>query len=203
MKIRYVLLDGIAYAQVKDHARLLPRERQEKIERLRFDRDKLLSLTAGLLIRDAAGGAPLKTTDRGKPYAVGSDKHFSVSHSGDCAAIAVDDSEIGVDVERLPQKDHTKLAERFFHPNERAYVMQSKDQARAFARIWTRKEAYLKQIGIGVATDLSAFDTMSGALNDRIASFDIGEYVLSVCAENPITKTADISLKELKDLLDQ
>lgn len=196
------MLDGVEYEKVKRYTLFLPPERQEKIDRLRFEKDKLLSLVAGLMIRDQMGDLPLNINEHGKPYAMGSDRFFSVSHSGECVAIGVDDREIGVDVEKLSQKDFMRIAQRFYHLNELEYVQNASDRERAFTRIWTRKEAYLKQIGIGIATDLKAFDTTSGELGQRIASFDIDGYVISVCAENTIDENGiDFSNIELNDLL--
>lgn len=203
MKIKYVLLDGVAYGELSRYAATLPRERQEKIERLRFEKDKLLSLVAGLLIRHEIGDVPMVVNEHGKPYVDGAEKFFSLSHSGTCVMIAVDDREIGADVEKLPEKDFLKIAERFYHPNEREYVKRAADPARAFTHIWTRKEAYLKQLGIGIATDLTAFDTTSGELSERLRTFDIEGYAISVCTEYPLNDETYISKLELKCLLKQ
>lgn len=201
MKIEYVLTEGIAYEDVRRYAALLPKERQEKIDRLRFDKDKLLSLVAGLLIQKRIGDVPLTFNAHGKPYAVGSEKFFSVSHSGDCVVIAVDEKEIGADVEKLPDKEYLKIAERFYAPGELRYVLDAEDQARAFTRIWTRKEAYLKQLGTGIATDLRAFDTTSEELSRRIVTYDIEGYAISVCTADEIDNRVDyISNLELKEL---
>lgn len=202
MYIKYVLLGDTKYADVCQYAAVLPTERQEKIERLRFEKDKLLSLAAGLLIRREIGDVPMRMNEHGKPYAVDSGTYFSVSHSGDCVVIAVDDREIGVDVEKLPDKDYMKIAERFYHPGELRYVQNAENPARAFTRIWTRKEAYLKQIGIGIATDLRAFDTTSGELSKRIVSYDLDGYVISVCAEYQLEQNRKyISELELKSIV--
>ena len=202
MEIRYVMLDGIVYENVKEYAALLPDARQEKIARYRFDSDKLLSLAAGLLIRSAVGDRPISLNEHGKPYVEGFEKNFSVSHSGMCAAIAVDDQEVGLDVEQLAGEDRLKIVNRFYHPEEREYVMGAEDRLRAFTRIWTRKEAYVKQIGTGIADDLTAFSTVSGELKERIASFDLDGYALSVCSERAIDENEIyISKYELKDLI--
>ena len=202
MKIFYTLLDTIEYSEVAQYADLLPAYRREKIARLRFDGDKLLSLAAGLLIRRAVGDGELVLNEHGKPYVKDSGVFFSVSHSGRCAAIAIDDAEVGLDVEKLPERDYRKIAGRFYHPDELRCVQEAADQPRAFTRVWTRKEAYLKQIGTGIATDLKAFDTVGGALAQRIHSFDLDGYVISVCTANIIpTENIDISELELKELL--
>lgn len=201
MEIIYVILDKVEYEVVKDLEHLLPPERREKIHRLRIDSDKLLSLTVGLLIRRAIGDSSIRLNDSGKPYAVDSDIYFSVSHSGRCAAIAVDSAEVGLDVQKLPDKEYLKIAERFYHPSEFAYVTGSDDSALAFTRIWTRKEAYLKQLGIGISTDLRSFDTTSPELSERIRSFDIDGYMISVCADKRIEEESIyISCLELKDV---
>ena len=201
MKIEYVLLDGVAYGDVSRYATILPGERQEKIKRLRFEKDKLLSLVAGLLIRAELGDVPTTVNEHGKPYIVGDESFFSVSHSGTCVAIAVDDREVGLDVEKLPEKEYLKITERFYHPNEREYVQGAADPSRAFTHIWTRKEAYLKQLGIGISTDLTAFDTTSGELNKRLRTFDIDGYAISVCAEYSLNENVYISELELSELL--
>lgn len=202
MRIKYIRLNNVQYADMKKYAALLPTERQDKIKRLRFDKDKLLSLIAGLMIRAEIGDTPLVLNEHGKPYAQGSDKYFSVSHSGEIVAITVDTDEIGVDVEALPEKCQQKLAERFYHPHELKYVIEADDKSRAFTTIWTRKEAYLKQLGIGIATDLKAFDTTSAELSKRLLSYDLEGYVLSICTENEIsTNDIYISKLELKDIV--
>ena len=201
MKIICVPLDGVEYSAVAGYARLLPKKRQEKIERFKYESDKLRSLAAGLLIRRAVGDAELIENEHGKPYAEGN-VFFSVSHSASYAAIAVDSEEIGLDIEKLPDKDYMKIAERFYHPEELGFVKGSADSARAFTRVWTRKEAYLKQSGVGISQELRGFDTTSGEISDRIVSVDFGEYVISACSNRNITeKDAEISILELKELL--
>ena len=80
MKIEYIVLDeALTFDRVSEYTQLLPPERQEKIARYRFDKDKLLSLAAGLLIRRAIGEKPITLGEHGKPYADGC--FFSVSHS--------------------------------------------------------------------------------------------------------------------------
>ena len=108
---------------------LLPPERQNKIARYRFEKDKLLSFAAGLLIRRAIGESPFFFGEHDKPYAE-SGVFFSVSHSGRVAAIATDDAEVGLDIEQLPDKSRLKIADRFYHPRERETVRKAADQPR-------------------------------------------------------------------------
>lgn len=87
---------------------------------------------------------------------------FNLSHSGDLAILAVNlELPIGVDIERTkPERDFLKLAERFFSAVERSKLrhLPQDHVMDAFYACWTRKEAYLKAIGTGLATPLHAFD---------------------------------------------
>ncbi|MGQ0585167.1 MAG: 4'-phosphopantetheinyl transferase family protein [Reyranella sp.] len=88
--------------------------------------------------------------------------HFSLSHSGDQAVLAVSEQrEIGIDIERVRPLDHLDLARRYFHPNEVAAiggVKASDEQLLAFFRIWTLKEATAKAIGKGLSIPLDSFE---------------------------------------------
>lgn len=201
MKIEYVILDEqLHFDDISACAAVLSTERQEKIARYRFEKDKLLSLAAGLLIRRAVGEKPIKLGEHGKPYA--EDVYFSVSHSGRAAAIAVNDTEVGMDVERIAEESRLRIADRFYHLNERAYVNASADPCRAFSEIWTRKEAYLKMTGEGISADLTAFDTTVSPLKERLYTLSLEDYCFSLCSADPIgEKTVDISKLELKELV--
>ncbi|MFG3226579.1 4'-phosphopantetheinyl transferase family protein [Kitasatospora sp. NPDC048194] len=72
--------------------------------------------------------------------------HFSLSHSGDLALLAVAPRPVGVDVELVrPGLDADRLARRFFPHRERELVASGGRPA--FARLWTRKEACVKAAG--------------------------------------------------------
>jgi len=84
----------------------------------------------------------------GKPYLAGSRVYFNMSDSRDVALYAVTlDAEIGVDVERIRDIEGATIARRFLPESEAAAV---DDDPASFFRIWTRREAYLKCIGVGL-----------------------------------------------------
>lgn len=89
---------------------------------------------------------------------------FSLSHGGGLVLVAVAAGRVGVDVE--PVKDappEAGLVERL-HPAERAVVDAAPESLRsaAFTRLWTRKEAYLKGLGVGLGRALDADDVSTG-----------------------------------------
>jgi 4'-phosphopantetheinyl transferase len=96
----------------------------------------------------------------GKPRLAGrSDLDFSISHSGELALIAVARGRrVGADVERVrPRTDVLAIARGSLSARERrAIEALATDEARreAFFRCWTRKEAYLKALGVGLAGGL-------------------------------------------------
>lgn len=87
---------------------------------------------------------------------------FNLSHSHDMALYAVTRGrEIGVDIERFrPDVEAEKLAERFFSPREATVLRTLPERLRTegFFNCWTRKEAYIKAEGEGMAIPLSSFD---------------------------------------------
>lgn len=107
---------------------------------------------------------------QGKPWLPGRpDLHFNLSHSGERALVGLADRDIGVDIEEIrPDVEFRRLAERFFSEPERRELQKVPDEdlPLAFFRLWTRKEAYLKACGTGMAMPLADFAVPLGPLPD-------------------------------------
>ncbi|GAA2504699.1 4'-phosphopantetheinyl transferase superfamily protein [Actinocorallia cavernae] len=99
----------------------------------------------------ASCGAP-----GGRPGLPGSTLHFSLSHCADLALFAFARGPVGVDVEALPERGTVDGVLARLHPEERAELaaLPPGGRERAFVRCWTRKEAYLKGTGAGLAHGL-------------------------------------------------
>jgi 4'-phosphopantetheinyl transferase len=100
---------------------------------------------------------------QGKPFLVDHpDWHFSFSRRRSLALVGISKAgEIGVDVEMVGDvADPAALAEQVCSASERAQLahVSSNDQAVAFATCWTRKEASLKAVGVGLSVDPSTID---------------------------------------------
>lgn len=100
----------------------------------------------------------------GKPRLAGADHQwlrFNMSNSDALALYAVcTEREVGVDVERVSvDVDVEALAQRFFSAAERAELaaLPANDRRQAFFDCWTRKEAYLKAVGIGLGIPTQDF----------------------------------------------
>lgn len=99
---------------------------------------------------------------KGKPELRQSSRiRFNVSHSGQMALYAFTlDCELGIDVEEVRELDDAEsIAVRFFSAAEVSDLLSlnREDRGPAFFRCWTRKEAYVKAIGGGLAIPLSRF----------------------------------------------
>lgn len=85
---------------------------------------------------------------------------FNVSHAGAWCAIAVSrEAETGVDIESVDSDVALDpLFERFFATRERAELRgRGELDPRAFFETWTRREAVLKTVGLGLGPAADAF----------------------------------------------
>lgn len=95
---------------------------------------------------------------------------FNASHSHELGVFAfAQDHEVGIDVEFIKHDFATEeIAERFFSEYEVGVLraLPREEQAAAFFRCWTRKEAYIKAIGSGLSHPLDQFDVTLAAHED-------------------------------------
>jgi 4'-phosphopantetheinyl transferase len=200
-------------------------EEHERMARLRHGADRArFGMTRGLL-RELVGHylaqppveIPLCVTPTGKPWLnqkpcrfpearaeapwEPTDIRFNVSHAGDWALVALSGGRnVGVDVERQrPMSDLDALARRFFSTAEAAALdaLTFPEREAAFFRIWTRKEAFVKATGQGIAAGLDRFTvshdedpivTLSGADGQgwTVRSLAVaGDYAAAVAHEGP------------------
>lgn len=143
-------LDGIAL-WLLPHA---PRQRGEPAAREQLSR----------VLDIAPHALPITRDTQGRPHFIAPLHRLETgwSHSGEALLLALgEDIELGVDVERLrPRPRAMELAQRFYHPDETAWLLSIDDeQARmlAFLRLWCAKEAVLKAHGQGISFGLHRF----------------------------------------------
>ncbi|MET8905698.1 4'-phosphopantetheinyl transferase superfamily protein [Streptomyces sp. NPDC004538] len=131
--------DGLLYAAA--HAglrRLLSRYTGQAPSQVRFTREPCPGCGASHG-RPALAGSPVPL-------------HFSLSHSGGVALLGFAAVPLGVDVERLPREETVDACEKALHPGERAELaaVPAADRRAVFGWLWTRKEAHLKALGVGL-----------------------------------------------------
>ena len=102
------------------------------------------------LLAELVGQLPqIAVTDRGKPYFVDSDLHFSISHTKGQAFCAVSENNIGIDAEEMDRDIDLRLAERFLSETELDRYQKATDPRDALLRLWVLKESDAKRTGRG------------------------------------------------------
>lgn len=93
---------------------------------------------------------PIAVTDRGKPYFVGSDLHFSITHTKKHAFCVLSDRNVGIDAEESDRNIRLELAEKILSPGEESRFRKAEDPRRALLTFWVLKEAAAKCSGEGL-----------------------------------------------------
>ena len=105
-----------------------------------------------------------------KPNVDGINIDFNLSHSTDYFAFAISTHEnifVGIDIEEIRENLEIKpIINNYFHKNEIRYLsnnhLNQVLKHQKFYEIWTRKEALLKMLGIGLHDNLSALNMLPG-----------------------------------------
>ena len=190
------------FTQLEKYLTFVSAGRRQAVMNKRSNDDKVQSLVAALLVRSELShrlGLPVSGIcfdkgAHGKPYVKGSKVQFSLSHTKGavCAAFFEGDEEIGVDIELKSRRVSGNLKSRTLSENEKALIKSDED----FIRCWVKKEAFLKRLGIGVATHLGGVDT---TIIKDLSAFDCGDYFIGISGSD--TENADIRVITIQELL--
>lgn len=150
---------------------ILSKDEQIRANHFRFEKDRVqFVLARGILRQLLAGYLSMEAselrfqyTPLGKPYILrdyGLD--FNVSHSSSLALFGFTIGRmIGIDIEFMSVNiEFASMVKQFFSPYEikTLFSLPVSQQAEAFYMCWTRKEALIKAIGIGLSLPLDQFD---------------------------------------------
>ncbi len=138
--------------------------------------------------------------EQGKPaFSAGTPLWFNLSHSGDTIALLLsDEGEVGCDIEVIRPRDNWRsLANTVFSLGEHAEMEAERpeQQLAAFWRIWTRKEAIVKQRGGSAWQIVSVDSTLPSALS--VSQCQLDTLSLAVCTPTPFTLTPQTITKAL------
>lgn len=138
----------------------LPKYRQEKIQALTFENDRLLSLLAGKLIHEGFAKFGFPSLDEkiivdknSHPYVPGNQIYFSLSHSGTKAMVVISKKPCGCDIQFM-KGDSESIADRFFNESESIEIKNSDNPVITFYKYWGLKESYMKANGQGLSFGL-------------------------------------------------
>lgn len=109
-------------------------------------------------------------TERGKPYFVGEEIYFSITHTKHHAFCVLSDAPVGIDAEEADRKIKPALAEKILSPGEYRQYLAAEDRNRALLTFWVLKEAAAKCTGEGlrVYPNKTAFSLS----DDRVREMD-------------------------------
>ena len=140
-----------------------------------------LRTVLGEVLNCPAASLVIKPDAFGKPRVMRDESvDFNLSHSAHLCMIGVSLRQpIGVDIEVLrAMSDADRLAQTHFTDNEQREWSQTRSD-RDFLRCWTRKEACLKALGVGLSVPPASIDAGCAA-RVRKLSLPVGDHGASV-----------------------
>lgn len=169
----------IPETELPDLQQLLSEDEQERAVAFYFDQHRkhyiagraMLRILLGNYLECAPEEIEFTYNTYGKPTLSGNHKAhalgFNVSHSYGMALFAfVLGRGLGVDIEKIrPRMLNDKIPEHFFAPEEVNALrkLPQPEQVEAFFNCWTRKEAFVKAHGKGLALPLNGFVVSCGS----------------------------------------
>ncbi|SCX19136.1 4'-phosphopantetheinyl transferase [Ruminococcaceae bacterium P7] len=179
-----------------DIASVLPRHREyispqrlQKTLRYRMPDDQKRCIAGSVLLRYFLGDTAILDNGFGKPVAENG-VCFNLSHSGGWVLLAVDDRDVGCDIESVCFVDAARMGKIVFTDRECRMVETAPDKTGVFFDLWTKKEALLKCMGKGFHREAKSVEVCG----DRFADGEItyymktkrfADYTVSVCSVNP------------------
>ena len=138
------------------------------------------------------GKGEVLENEHGKPYFEKGGSFFSISHSVGKVIVAVDEHEVGADIQKIRHASD-EVARRVLSENEIEVCSKSADKAFCFTKFWTLRECYTKFYGTSITQNLNSLD-FSKFLDDESFSYkDLffysvkrGDFSVSVCSENSL-----------------
>lgn len=145
----------------------------------------------------------ISTDEKGKPYLVGSNLRFNISHSMEKVFCAVSTDEVGCDVERI--RDYKAgVAKRFYSADECIILSDSEKKQEDFTKLWTLKEAVLKKKGLGISGGLSQYSFSRYIKSESFTayglcfdSFKKDGFYYAICSETDDISVSEVDIKDI------
>ena len=191
-------IHGIPLSEVSTLTEQMPPLRREKIRALRDPQERLRSLAAGLLCREALrrwglSDARIRYDAQGKPYVEGeADCFLSLSHSGSYALCLLCTEPCAVDVQ-----EHLGVIEAVLKTGyteaEQRYCEAAEDREAAFYELFCRKECRAKLRPYAHLRDIDSLTADPGSV---YLSFSFPGYGCAVCCS--VREKPALELQEYK-----
>ncbi len=161
---------------------LMNDDKKIRVDRFRFADDKKRTVAGEMLARKMiadeckteAEKITFEKNEYGKPFAVGLNIHFNISHTGNYVVCAINNNPIGIDIEKL--RDYKpNTARRVCSDEEILLIEKSENPAEEFIKIWTKKEAFAKFSGTGLTEK-----SIKQNLKNNIPQYKFEDYFVSI-----------------------
>lgn len=182
--IRVSVFNDMSLCTAQEVSRMLPlvsAQRRNQALKFKFVQGQFACLKSYLMLSEMTGLKMFDFTydEYGKPSVAGHPEiMFSLSHCRNAIAVAVNDSPIGIDVESFRKADDA-LLRRTMNEEEIRMVEASDCRERAFASLWTKKEAVFKLLGTGITDDIRTVLSENGDISTWTSVDDTLKYVIS------------------------
>jgi len=216
MKIYYINLPKNLLIKIKnklfEYADKMPLKRYKAYQELNDEMAKIQNILSYLLLRKILNDNNIKMYDNhfnycknGKPYFENSNIKFSISHSNNLIAVAIDDNDLGIDVEQI-KKVNNNIINQVYSKEEQTIYKNKLNNEEFFCKTWTIKESFVKATGQGMninfnlltfnlASDLNQID------NYFINTLKINNSFLSICGKKRKYQIDEIIIEQLLDLI--
>ena len=196
IKLYYLKTDLIDKYNIDE----LSKYRLDKANRYKSNKDRNLSLAAGLVFNMGLKELynlkekeiDIGLLEYGKPYVINHPEiNFNIAHSNSMSICVFSSTRVGCDIEKV-RKFNIDVINRCYSDKEIEFINKADNKDLAFTRIWLHKEAFLKNLGIGLndnMKDISIIidnDVISAKqdLDNNEYIFEerrINDYLISIC----------------------
>lgn len=209
--IWYTRMDNISETMVNRYREALAPAMQEEILRYKQESDRKSRVLAREIINQYLAAEKKEQIpvhfllDQNKKPYLAEGPCFNISHSGNYVMVAFSNKPVGVDIEEKREIDWA-LISTHFHDAEQEYIAGEENKADAFYRVWARKEAYLKAIGVGILKGLKTVNALNNLIIDELGAWQVTDtdiapgYASALCT-SATTEQQNIEFKNINSLL--
>jgi 4'-phosphopantetheinyl transferase len=162
-KYESILHDLEKFLEVSEHNRAKKYHKEKDKNRFIISRS-LLKFALAYYVQSNVESVSIKLLPNKKPYLCEHPNvYFNVSHSGDYAVIAINNTPIGIDIEYIDlQYSFQDIVSSVFNEDEIHFINHSDHKTKDFYGLWTKKEAFVKALGKGIDDDFSRIPCLDG-----------------------------------------
>lgn len=115
----------------------------------------------------------------GKPFTSNKNIKFNISYSGNIGVLAISDKDVGIDIENIKDIDD-RVLNKVYSKDEINFINNSENKYYEYTKLWTKKESYVKYIGIGITED---FFNLSYD-ESLFKTFNYKNYIITICSKD-------------------